>query len=192
MTLGWFVVIGLLVVGPGAWFLLTFNRLTALSVRAENAWADIDVQLRKRWDLVPRLVETVGGYARHERETLAEVTAARSGAEAAEGAEVRAGAESGLSRGFAKLFALAENYPELKADNLYRSLHDQLIDVEDDLESARRYYNAVVRDLNTLVAQFPSSLVAGMTGKRPREFFQLTDLKAAGVPAVRFGEGARS
>jgi LemA protein len=86
--------------------------------------------------------------------------------------------------------ALAEAYPELKADELFRSLHDQLIDVEDDLESARRYYNAVVRDYNTAVAQFPSSLVAGATGKRAREFFQITDLAAAGVPLVRFREGA--
>jgi LemA protein len=178
---------GLAVLGGYLW--LTFNRLAALSVRADNAWSDIDVQLRKRWDLVPRLVETVGAYARHERRTLEAVTAARSEAQAAAGTEARAGAESGLNRGFAKLLALSESYPDLKADELFRSLHDQLIDVEDDLESARRYYNAVVRDLNTIVAQFPSSLVAGLTGKRAREFFQITDLKAAGAPVVRFGEG---
>lgn len=192
MPMGWYIVVGLVVGVPLVYVVLTFNRLVGLSVRAENAWSDIDVQLRKRWDLVPRLVETVGGYARHERETLEEVTAARSGAEAAEGAEARAAAESGLNRGFARVFALAEDYPELRADGLFRSLHDQLIDVEDDLESARRYYNAVVRDLNTLVAQFPSSLVAGLTGKRSREFFQITDLASAGVPVVRFDEGGRS
>ncbi len=185
------IVAGLLVLAVAAYVVLTYNRLAGLFVRADNAWSDIDVQLRKRWDLVPRLVETVGGYARHEGETLEEVTAARAGAAGASGAEQRAGAESRLNAGFARIMALAEAYPDLKADELFRSLHDQLIDVEDDLESARRYYNAVVRDYNTAVAQFPSSLVAAATGKRAREFFQITDLEAAGVPRVRFREGAQ-
>lgn len=186
----WLMVVVLLVLGAGAWAVWTFNRLAALSVRAENAWSDIDVQLRKRWDLVPRLVETVVGYARHEREVLEEVTAARGRAAEAEGADERGEAESGLNRGVARLFALAEDYPALRADGLYRSLHDELIDVEDDLESARRYYNAVVRDLNTLAAQFPSSLVARASGRGERAFFRITDLKSAGVPIVRLSEGA--
>jgi LemA protein len=184
------IIFAIVALGLATYFILTYNRLAGLFVRADNAWSDIDVQLRKRWDLVPRLVETVGGYARHERETLDEVTSARAGAAGAAGTGERAGAESRLNAGFARLMALAEAYPDLKADQLFRSLHDQLIDVEDDLESARRYYNAVVRDYNTAVAQFPSSLVAAATGKRAREFFQITDLEAAGVPRVRFREGA--
>lgn len=192
MTPSVLIVLGVLVAGAGLYVWVTYNRLTELSVRKESAWGDVDVQLRKRWDLVPRLVETVGGYAAHERSTLEEVVAARARATDASGAEAQAGAESGLNKGFAGLFALAERYPELKADELFRSLHDQLIDVEDDLESARRYYNAVVRDLNVRVAQFPSSLVARLTGKRAGEFFQITDLRAAGVPVVRFGDGAQS
>lgn len=192
MTPSVLVVLGVLVAGVGVYVWLTYNRLAALSVRRDGAWGDIDVQLRKRWDLVPRLVETVGGYAQHERGTLEEVVAARARAASASGAEAQAGAESGLNKGFAGLFALAERYPDLKADELFRSLHDQLIDVEDDLESSRRYYNAVVRDLNIAVAQFPSSVVARLTGKRAGEFFEITDLKAAGVPVVRFADGGQA
>ncbi len=184
------ILIGLLLLGVLAWAVWTFNRLVSLGARADGAWSDVDVQLRKRWDLVPRLVETVSGYAAHERLTLEDVAAARSAAVAAEGPERQAGAESRLNQGFARLFALAEAYPDLKADRLFRSLHDQLIDVEDDLESARRYYNAVVRDLNTLVEQFPSMVVARGTGRAKRAFFELTDLEAAGVPRVRFDGGA--
>ncbi|MCB9845206.1 MAG: LemA family protein [Phycisphaeraceae bacterium] len=168
----------------GVWM---FNRMVALGARADNAWSDIDVQLRKRWDLVPRLVETVAGYAAHERRTLEEVTEARAGATGAASTEEHARAESRLNEGFARLLAVAEAYPTLKADQLFRSLHDQLIDVEDDLESARRYYNAVTRDFNTLIGQFPASLVARATGRKGRTFFEITDLRAAGVPLVKFG-----
>lgn len=178
----------LVIVAAAAYTVFIFNRLVALSARADNAWSDIDVQLRKRHDLVPRLVETVSGYATHEQSTLENVVEARAGATAAHGPADQAAAETRLNQGFARLIAVAEAYPDLKADDLFRSLHDQLIDVEDDLESARRYYNAVVRDLNTLTAQFPSSLVAQLTGRRRRDFFELTDLAHAGVPMVRFKE----
>ncbi len=182
------VIILLLVFGLvlvyGVW---TFNRLVSLGARADGSWSDIDVQLKKRWDLVPSLVETVRGYASHERATLEEVVEARSKAKDTSETGARAAAESRLTGGVHRIFALAEDYPDLKADEMYRKLHDQLVDVENDLESARRYYNAVVRDLNTLVAQFPSSLVAGVSGRRAREFFELDAPSERSAPSAKIG-----
>jgi LemA protein len=191
MSAGALWIIAALLLATVVWGAWTFNRLVALGARASGAWSDIDVQLRKRWDLVRRLVDTVAGYAAHERTTLEDVASARATATQAAGPARQAHAESDLNRGVARLFALAEAYPDLKADALFRSLHDQLIDVEDDLESARRYYNAVVRDLNTMIEQFPSLIVAGATRRTKREFFELTDLREAGAPMVRFQEAGR-
>ncbi|MHC4767452.1 MAG: LemA family protein [Planctomycetota bacterium] len=170
----------------GVW---VFNRLISLRTRADNAWSDIDVQLKRRWDLVPRLVETVGGYARHEASTLQETAAARGRALEARSVSDRSRAESELARGTVQLVALAEGYPDLKADEMFRSLHDNLVEVEDTLQSARRYYNAVVRDLNTAMKVFPASLVARGLGFAPCEFFELDGPQQAAVPAVSLEKG---
>jgi LemA protein len=179
-----------LVVGVAilAWVVWTFNRLIALRVRAKASWADIDVQLKKRWDLVPRLVETVRGYAAHERGTLEEVVRARGEAERAEGAgaTTRGAKEGELSQGVARLVALVEAYPDLKADEMFASLHRELVEVEDALQSARRYYNAVVRDLNTKIAQFPSSVIAMLSGSKRMEYFEIEGEERA-VPRVEMG-----
>lgn len=172
------------------WLVWTFNRLIALRVRAKGSWADIDVQLKKRWDLVPRLVETVRGYAAHERGTLEEVVRARGEAEEAQeaGAATRGAKEAELGQGVARLVALVEAYPDLKADEMFASLHRELVDIEDALQSARRYYNAVVRDLNTKIAQFPSSVVAMLTGFKSMEYFEIDEAGERAVPRVEMGE----
>jgi LemA protein len=166
-----------------------FNRLVALRTRANSAWSDIDVQLMRRWDLVPELVETVKGYARHEASALQETVEARGRAVEARTVGDRSRAEAELGRGTVQLFALAERYPDLKADELFRSLHDNLVEVEDALQSARRYYNAVVRDLNTAMKIFPASLVARGLGFVAFEFFELDEPDKAAVPAVTLKEG---
>ena len=168
------------------WVIWMFNRLVALNTRAENAWSDVDVQLKRRWDLVPELVVTVRGYARHEATTLEAAIQARSRAETASGVGDRGEAEAQLGRSAGQLIALVERYPTLEADELFGSLHDQLVEVEGALQSARRYYNALVRDLNTAIRVFPSSLVARMTRFAPREFFQIDDAET-GVPNVGKG-----
>jgi LemA protein len=153
-----------------------YNRMIALRKRADGAWSDIDVQLKRRWDLVPALVETVKGYAQHESQTLQAAVAARN----------QAAQAAGVAQAVTRLFALAESYPDLKASEGFRQLHSSLVDVEDHLQSARRYYNAVVRDHNTLIESFPSNLVAGACGFNPRPFFQLDSESESAVPAIRF------
>ena len=164
-----------------------YNRLVALGVSSDNAWADIDVQLKRRHDLIPNLVETVKGYATHERETLDSVTAARTRAVAASdaGPVARAAAEAELSTALRGLTVAVEAYPELQASGGFRDLQAQLGGIEEAVQNARRYYNAVVRELNTRVMQFPSNLVAGMFGIRAREFFQAEEAERA-VPQVKF------
>jgi LemA protein len=164
--------------------IIVFNSLVRLRNQADNAWADIDVQLKRRHDLVPNLVEIVRGYSTHERETLHAVTAARARAVAAEGPAARGVAETELQRSLLSLFALAEGYPELKSAGNFLSLQEGLTTVEDSLQNARRYYNAVVRDLNTRVQQFPTNLVAGVAGIREREFFAISGGEEA-APTVR-------
>lgn len=174
------VVLGILLVA-------LYNRLVKLRVTAQNAWSDIDVQLKRRADLVPNLVETVKGYASHERETLDAVTAARTRAVAAHGAgpAERAEAEAALSGALRGLTVAMEAYPELQASGGFRDLQAQLAETEDHISNARRYYNAVVRDLNTAVQTFPSNLLAGPMGFREREFFAATASERE-TPAVRF------
>jgi len=170
--------------------ILTYNRFMGLRQRKANAFSDIDVQLKRRWDLVPALVETVRGYAGHENEVLTSVVTARSAAMDAPsdpGAIPQRGAkEAGLASALRGIFVLVEDYPALKADRNFLELHHGLVDIEDDLQSARRYYNAVVRDLNTLRQSFPASLVGGAAGIREGEFFQLNDEERA-VPAIDLG-----
>lgn len=162
-----------------------YNGLVRLKVAAESAWADIEVQLKRRYDLVPNLVETVKGYATHEKGTLEAVIEARNRAASAEGPAQKAGAESMLTGALRQLFALAEAYPQLRASENFTSLQNSLAQIEEAIQNARRYYNAVVRDLNTRIAQFPGNLLAGAFGFRPRDFFEISDEERA-VPKVSF------
>lgn len=164
-----------------------YNRLVGLRLRAQNAWSDIDVQLKRRADLVPNLVETVAGYAAHESATLQAVTEARTRAVAAHGAgpEERAEAEAGLTAALRGLTVAVEAYPELQASGGFRDLQGQLGTIEEAVQNARRYYNAVVRDLNTAIMTFPSNLLAGPMGFQPREFFEAAPVERE-VPRVSF------
>jgi LemA protein len=155
-------------------FVSLYNRLVSLRVRAENAWSDIDVQLKRRADLVPNLVSTVKGYAAHERETLDAVTQARTKAVAAQGAgpAARAQAEGELTAALRGLTVAVEAYPQLKASRGFRDLQAQLATIEEAVQSSRRYYNAVVRDLNTAISTIPSNMVAGPMGYHELEFFE--------------------
>lgn len=167
--------------------IVIYNGLVRLNVQAGNAWADIDVQLKRRADLIPNVVETVKGYAGHERQTLEAVVAARNRAVAAQGAgpAERGQAEGVLGGALRSLFALAEAYPQLRAAENFSQLQNTLSQIEEAVQNARRYYNAVVRDLNTKIQQFPSNLVAGMFGFKTREFFEIPETDRA-VPEVKF------
>jgi len=164
-----------------------YNGLVRLNVQAANAWSDIDVQLKRRHDLIPNVVETVKGYASHERSTLEAVVNARNRAVSVEsaGPAERGQAEGALTSALRGLFALAESYPQLRAAENFAQLQNTLAQIEDAVQNARRYYNAVVRDLNTRVQQFPSNLIAGMFGFRNREFFEVPDAERE-TPKVKF------
>jgi LemA protein len=155
-------------------YVVLYNRLVSLRVRGQNAWSDIDVQLKRRADLVPNLVSTVKGYAEHERGTLEAVTQARTGAVAAQsaGPAVRAQAEAQLTTALRGLTVAVEAYPDLKASAGFRDLQAQLATIEDAIGNSRRYYNAVVRDLNTAISTIPSKYVAGPMGYHELEFFE--------------------
>ena len=170
MLIGLLIVVVVLVLV----FISLYNRLVSLRVRAQNAWSDIDVQLKRRADLVPNLVETVKGYASHERGTLDAVTQARTKAVAAQGAgpAERAQAENQLTTALRGLAITVEAYPQLQAAANFRELQQQLAIIEDAVQSARRYYNAVARDLNTAISTIPSNLVAGPMGYKELEFFE--------------------
>ena len=180
------IVVGILAIVVIA-VIVIYNSLVGLRVRAENAWADIDVQLKRRTDLIPNVVETVKGYASHERQTLEAVIAARNRAIAVQGAgpAERGQAEGALSGALRQLFALAESYPQLRAVESFTSLQATLNQIEDAIQNARRYYNAVVRDLNTRIQVVPSNIVAGLFGFRTREFFEVPDTERS-VPQVKF------
>ncbi|MGH7309584.1 MAG: LemA family protein [Candidatus Rokuibacteriota bacterium] len=170
------------------WFaVVMYNRLIGLRQRSEAAWSDIDVQLKRRTDLVPNLVETVKGYAAHERTTLDQVTRARGAAVGAATPEARAQAENQLSGALRQLFALAEGYPELKANRNFQSLQHSLGEIEGAVQDSRRYYNAVARDLNTAIESFPSNFVATFFRFARRAYFELDRPEDRQVPRVSFG-----
>ena len=169
------------------WLVAMFNKLVRLRNRAENAWAQVDVQLRKRYDLIPNLVETVKGYAAHERQTLENVTAARAAAVSATGPQAQAQAENQLTGALRQLFAVAENYPDLKASRNFLELQNEITDTEDKIQAARRFYNMTVRDLNIKVQTFPSSVIANQRGITKRDFFELDEAGDREVPTVSFG-----
>ncbi len=152
------------------WFIAIFNGLVSLRNRAQEGWSDIDVQLKRRYDLIPNLVESVKGYMAHEAGVFEKVTQARTQAMQSTG-PAKAGAEDMLSGALKSLFAVAENYPQLKASENFLNLQNQLTDTEDKIQAARRFYNGMVRDLNIKIQTFPSNIVAGMFGFRPMDFF---------------------
>lgn len=167
---GW-IILGVLVLIV---FLLIgmYNSLVQLRVRADNSWSDIDVQLKRRHDLIPNLVETVKGYATHEKGTFEDIAKFRSMAMQATSPADKAAAENQLTGALKSLFAVAENYPDLKASQEFTQLQNSLSEVEDTIQNSRRYYNAVVRDLNTKIQSFPTNLLAGMFGFQQRQFFE--------------------
>jgi LemA protein len=166
--------------------IVVYNGLVHMRQMANEAWSGIDVQLKRRSDLVPNLVDCVKGYAAHERSVLEDVTQKRGAARALPQGEVaaRAQAEGALSAALGRLFALAENYPDLKASANFLALQQQLSALEDELQMARRYYNGAVRNLNVLVQSFPSNLIAGFFGFGTRDFFELVDAGERAVPQV--------
>ena len=166
--------------------IVAFNSLVRTRQMANEAWSGIDVQLKRRSELVPNLVETVKGYAAHERDVLDEVTRLRGAARAVPEGDVaaRAQAEGALSGALGRLFVLSENYPDLKASANFLGLQQQLADLENELQMARRYYNGAVRNLNVLVQSFPSNLIAAAFGFSPRDFFELDDAGERNAPQV--------
>ena len=168
-----------------------YNSLVRLKVQSENAWADIDVQLKRRYDLIPNLVETVKGYAGHEKQTFEAVITARNRAMAATSPSTKAEAEGMLAQSLKSLFALAEAYPQLRAVESFTQLQGSLNQIEEAVQNARRYYNAVVRDLNTKIQEFPSNLIAGFFNFKPREFFEIADAAERAVPKVSFDQASR-
>ena len=176
------VIIAVLIV----WVIAMYNGLVQLKVRADSAWSDIDVQLKRRHDLIPNLVETVKGYAAHEKGTFEDIAKFRSMAMQATGPADRAAAEGQLTMALKSLFAVAENYPQLRASEQFTSLQNQLSETEDAIQNSRRYYNAVVRDYNTRLQVFPTNMIAGSMGFQPRQFFELDSAAERAVPSVKF------
>jgi LemA protein len=167
---------------------VVFNRLIRQRNMVREGWSGIDVQLRRRTDLVPNLVEAVKGYAAHERGLFEEVAAKRASSIAADNVGGQAAAERALQGSLGRLFALAEAYPELKADKNFLELQHQLAEIEDQLQMARRYYNGTVRDLNISIQSFPNNILAMLLQFRPEPFFELDDRAQAAAPAIAFSE----
>jgi len=162
-----------------------YNRLVRLRNRAENSWAQVDVQLRRRWDLIPNLVETVKGYASHERATFEEVTKARTAAQQAQGPEEQAGAENMLTAALGRLFAVAEAYPELRATENFQQLQGQLAEVEQNIVISRQVYNDAVLSYDNALETVPTNIVAGVFNFTPREYFE-TEGTTREAPSVQF------
>jgi LemA protein len=170
-----------------AWGFMAYNGLVSLRERSDGAWADIDVQLKKRYDLIPNLVETVKGYASHEKDTLEAVINARNRAMSASGVADQAQAENMLAGTLKSLFALSEAYPQLQAAGGFRDLQGQIAGIEEHIGKARQYYNAVVRDYNTKTKTAPTNVIANSFGFRAREYFELDDEVQREAPQVDFG-----
>ena len=168
-----------IVVGVGAlivlWAIYAYNRFVRLRQRVDNAWSQIDVQLRRRYDLIPNLVESVKGYAAHEREVFEDVTKARAAAEQAGTVQDQAHAENQLTAGLRKLIAVAENYPELKANENFLALQEELTSTEGKIAYARQFYNDQVMELNTRIQSFPSNVIAKAGSFQPRQFFEIDE-----------------
>jgi LemA protein len=185
-TTGW-IVLGVIVVVV-LWAITIYNGLVAMRQRVNQSFADIDVQLKQRHDLIPNLVETVKGYATHERGTLEAVVQARNAAMAAPGIEQKVAAENMLTGALRQLFALSEAYPDLKANAIFQQLQSELSDIENKLAAARRFFNNAVQEYNTGIQQFPAALFASMFGFHPQTFFDLGESRAQleQAPSVKF------
>jgi LemA protein len=169
------IIVGLILIAGIA----MYNGLVRANVRVQEAWSDITVQLKRRYDLIPNLVNTVKGYASHEKEVFEKVTEARSNAMNAQGVAQTAEAENQFQTALKSLFAVAEAYPDLKANENFKALQDELVDTEDKIQAARRFYNGSARDLNIKIQSFPTNIFAGMLGFKIREFFELTEAEQA-------------
>jgi LemA protein len=168
------------------WFVAAYNGLVQLRNRVREAWAQIDVQLKRRYDLIPNLVETVKGYAAHEKETFERVVKARQAGIDAKGVQEQAQAQNMITGALRQLFALSEAYPELKANQNFLALQEELSSTENKISFARQYYNSEVRTLNTRIETFPTNLIAGMFNFQKAEFFELEDQAAREAPKVKF------
>ena len=173
-----YIILGVIVV-IALWAIFVYNKFVTLVNRAKEAWADIDVQLKRRYNLIPNLVESVKGYVKHERETLTQVTDMRTKAMGASGVEEKGKAENMLTGALKSLFAVAENYPDLKANENFVELQRELTDTENKIQAARRFYNTNVRDLNIGLESFPQNFIGNMFKFKKREFFELEESEAA-------------
>jgi LemA protein len=182
---GLWIVVAVIVVA-GLMLMGMYNGLVQLKVRGDSSWSDIDVQLKRRHDLIPNIVETVKGYAAHEKGTFENIARYRSQAIAASTPAEKGPAEAQLTQAMRGLYAVAENYPQLQANQNFLSLQNTLSQVEDNIQNARRYYNAVVRDFNTRVQSFPTNILAGMFGFSPRQFFEMETAADRENVAVKF------
>lgn len=179
-----YILIGVVVV-VGLWLIATYNGFVSLVNRAKEAWSDIEVQMKRRYDLIPNLVETVKGYATHEREAFENVTKARAAAMGASSMAEHGKAENMLTGALKSLFAVAEAYPDLKANQNFLELQRELSDTENKIQAARRFYNQNVMSLNTGLEQFPGNIVGGMFGFGKREFFELSETEQAAKEPVK-------
>lgn len=180
-----FVLLAVVVV-VALWLIATYNGLVRLNTQTEEAWSDIDVQLKRRYDLIPNLINTVKGYAAHESGVFEKVSQARATAMGAQSPQDKAVAENALSSTLKSLFAVTEAYPELKANENFLKLQDELSDTENKIQAARRFYNGNVRDLNIKLQVFPTNLIANMLGFKARAFFGLENEAERQVPEVKF------
>lgn len=168
------------------YFIGSYNGLVKLKNRAKEAWSDIDVQLKRRYNLIPNLIETVKGYASHEKEVFQKVTEARASAMQAQDPKAKGEAENMLSNTLKSLFAVSENYPDLKASTNFLELQRELTDTEDKIQASRRFYNGNVRDLNTKIEIFPSNIIANMFNFKQMDLFEIEDAKEKETPQVKF------
>lgn len=183
------IVVAVIAVVVGLFLWVTYNGLVKLNVRVQEAWSDITVQLKRRADLIPNLIESVKGYAAHEKQVFQDVTEARSNVlnATSQGPEATAKAENMLEGALKSLFAVSEAYPELRASENFQQLQAELVDTEDKIQASRRFYNGGVRDLNTKIQQFPSNLIASMFGFKNKEFFEVEDMATIEKPVeVKF------
>lgn len=170
------IVVLIIIVG-----IVIYNGLVQSKIRVDEAWSDITVQLKRRYDLIPNLIETVKGYAKHEKTVFENVTKARTDAMKAEGPAQTAKAENAFSETLKSLFAVSENYPDLKANENYKQLQDELVDTEDKIQAARRFYNGSARDLNIKIKTFPNIIFAGPLGFKEREFFEVDEAESESI-----------
>lgn len=178
-------IVGIIVVVAVLWVIWAYNSFIRLINRTDEAWADIDVQLKRRYDLIPNLVEAVKGYMQHEKDTLAKVTEMRTRAMGATGMQAQGEAENMLTDALKSLFAVSENYPDLKANENFMELQRELTDTENKIQASRRFYNTNVRDLNTAVQSFPQNVIANMFKFTERDFFELAEDEQAAKEPVK-------